>query len=177
MKFSEQVKCEVIVRKNFTGCERREILSGVYRISLHMVWPEPQRRCDGAKTLHQRWNMWILRTCYYLDRLISPDQFINLKNGAWWDVRKAHSRHMKLNLEAKVKFCKLGFLEGETMTLPETYFPPIVNENDHISYTFLKLFAPPSLPPFRESPQITTLQRRLNILHVDGNMIQTDSTD
>ena len=33
----KQVKCKVIV-KSFTGCERREIWSGVCRTSLDMAW-------------------------------------------------------------------------------------------------------------------------------------------
>ena len=36
--------------KNFTGCERLETWSDICRTSLHMTLPEPQRRCDGAKT-------------------------------------------------------------------------------------------------------------------------------
>ena len=32
--------------KNFTGCERREIRSGVFRTSLHKTLPEPQRGED-----------------------------------------------------------------------------------------------------------------------------------
>ena len=32
--------------ENFTGCERREIRSGVFRTSHHMTLPEPQRSKD-----------------------------------------------------------------------------------------------------------------------------------
>ena len=51
---NENIKCEVwsYCKKSFTGCERREIWSSVCRISLRMAWPEPRRRCDGVKTLH-----------------------------------------------------------------------------------------------------------------------------
>ena len=42
----KQVKCEVIVKKNFTGCERCEIWSSAFRTSLHMTLPEPQRGED-----------------------------------------------------------------------------------------------------------------------------------
>ena len=80
------VKCDVIVKKNCTGYERREILSGVCRTSLNMAWPEPQRRCDGANTRRPR-NILLLWTGCHLDRLINPKQNRNL--GV---VRKARAR-------------------------------------------------------------------------------------
>ena len=49
-------------KKNFTGSERREIWSGVCRTSLHISWAEPQRMCDGAKTLHPRNTGWSIKT-------------------------------------------------------------------------------------------------------------------
>ena len=91
-----QVMCEVIL-ENFTGCERRESWSGVCRTSMHMILPEPQRRCDGAKNLYPR-NILVLRSFRHLDRLINPKQNINSNNDVWGDVWKAHSRHLKLNL-------------------------------------------------------------------------------
>ena len=68
----------------------------------------PQRRCDGAKTL-QPINVLLMWTCRLLDGSINLKQNINLNNGARGDVRKAHSRHLKVNLETKMQGCKLGF--------------------------------------------------------------------
>ena len=77
----KHVKCEVVVKKNFTGCKRREICSGVCRTSLNVALPEAQRRCNGAKTLHPRNNI-LLRTVRNLDRLLNLKHNNNLKNGA-----------------------------------------------------------------------------------------------
>ena len=105
-----QVQCGVTVKKNFTEGELRVICSGVCRTSLHMTWPEPQRRCDEAKTPHPR-NILLLWTSRHLDGLINLKQNISLNNGMWGDVRKAYSRNFKLNIEAKLQGCKLGFFE------------------------------------------------------------------
>ena len=44
-----------LLRRNFTGCERREIWSGVCWTSLHMTLPEPERRYDGTKTTPEKY--------------------------------------------------------------------------------------------------------------------------
>ena len=44
----------------------------------HMTLPEPQRSCDGTKTLHPR-NILVLWTCRLLDRLLNPEQTLTKK--------------------------------------------------------------------------------------------------
>ena len=51
-----QVKCEVIEKENFTGCERR-VISNIFRFKvLHVAWSEPQRKREGQLLILIQWS-------------------------------------------------------------------------------------------------------------------------
>ena len=88
--------CEVAVKKSQDASD-----ASYGAVFVGLYW-----RCGEAKTLHLR-NALLLRTCRHLDRLTNPKQSINLSKCAWGDVWKAHSRYLKLNLDAKLDEFKM----------------------------------------------------------------------